>query len=92
MKRHYDDPIYKRWRKDVYTRDNFCCQWPGCTIQKKLNAHHIKKWADNPGLRFSIDNGITLCYQHHKIVTGSEEYYEAIFNKLIYDKKINGRR
>lgn len=92
MKRFYDDPIYKRWRKEVYTRDKFCCQWPGCLENKKLNAHHIKRWADNPGLRFSLDNGITLCYKHHKMITGLESDYEAVFNKLIYEKKINDRK
>ena len=65
MKRDFGDPTYKRWRKSVYSRDKFKCQWPGCESRKKLNAHHIMKWADNPGLRYNADNGITLCYLHH---------------------------
>jgi 5-methylcytosine-specific restriction endonuclease McrA len=83
--REYDSPEYKKWRKDIYTRDNHKCQWPGCNITKKLNAHHIKRWADNPGLRFNPLNGITLCKEHHKMVTGLESYYEAVFMKIVAD-------
>jgi predicted restriction endonuclease len=89
MTRNYNDPEYKKWRKLIYTRDNFKCQWPGCVNTKKINAHHIKRWSDNPNLRFHIDNGITLCYQHHKMVTGQESYYEAVFFSIINNKKNN---
>lgn len=85
MYRNYDDPEYKKWRKDIYQRDNYKCQWPGCNITKKLNAHHIKRWADNPALRFNKLNGITLCKEHHKMVTGLESYYEAVFMKIVAD-------
>jgi predicted restriction endonuclease len=84
--RNFDDPNYKRWRKEVYKRDNFQCQWPGCTIKHRLNAHHIRTWANYPGLRFEINNGITLCYQHHKMIKGLESMYESIFSKMILDK------
>ena len=68
MLRNFNDPEYKKWRSLVYKRDNFKCQWLGCSIKKKLNAHHIKTWAEYPGLRFYVDNGITLCYYHHKMI------------------------
>ena len=60
MFRNFKDPKYIQWRKDVYKRDGFKCQWPNCNQNRKLNAHHIKNWANFPGLRFVIDNGITL--------------------------------
>ncbi len=28
MKRNYEDPVYKEWRKKVYARDRFKCQMP----------------------------------------------------------------
>ncbi len=87
MIRNFDDPLYKKWRKDIYTRDNFKCQWPNCNTKKKLNAHHIKTWAGYPGLRYSIDNGITLCSAHHKLIKGIEHIYEAVFFKILLDKK-----
>jgi hypothetical protein len=85
--REYDSPEYKKWRKDIYKRDNHECQWPNCKSKKRLNAHHIKMWAHFPALRFDVNNGITLCYQHHKMIRGVEDYYEAVFRKIVADKK-----
>jgi 5-methylcytosine-specific restriction endonuclease McrA len=85
--RNFDDPAYKKWRKDVYIRDKFKCQWPNCTSKKKLNAHHIMPWAHNIGLRFDINNGITLCYNHHKLIRGQEDIYACNFLKILADKK-----
>lgn len=55
---------YKKWRTDVFKRDNFTCQKCG---QKGgyLNAHHIQQWANFPELRFELSNGITLCESCH---------------------------
>lgn len=86
MGRNFQDPNYKDWRKKVFARDNFSCQWPNCKIKSKLNAHHIQKWADNPGLRFLVANGITLCHTHHKMIHGNEESYASLFLKILYDK------
>ena len=80
--RNWDDPQYKKWRKAVYKRDGYCCQWPDCQCKKNLNAHHIKKWEDHPLLRFELWNGITLCYRHHKQIKGQEENYEALFLRM----------
>lgn len=90
MKRNYNDPLYKQWRIKVYSRDNWKCKWPGCAINKKLNAHHIKTWADFPGLRYEINNGITLCKYHHSLITGNESYYEAVLLKLAQNNNANG--
>lgn len=87
MQRNYYDPEYKAWRKKVYQRDNFTCQWPNCNIKKRLNAHHIKKWSECPSLRFVLDNGITLCSTHHKMIRGLEEQYEYAFYKILANKK-----
>lgn len=89
MKRNYNDPFYKQWRIKVYSRDNWKCRWPGCNISKKLNAHHIKTWADFPGLRYEINNGITLCKYHHSLITGNESYYEAVLLKLAQNNNAN---
>ena len=57
---------YKKWQQEVYQRDFYKCQC--CGSKAKINAHHIYAWKLYPELRFSIDNGITLCEQcHHKI-------------------------
>jgi 5-methylcytosine-specific restriction endonuclease McrA len=56
---------YKRWRFDVYLRDNFTCQMCGDKRGGNLQAHHIKPFADYPDLRFEVSNGITLCKKCH---------------------------
>lgn len=60
---HRDSAEYKKWRLQVYERDNFCCTQCGSKI--KLNAHHIKPWKSYPELRYALDNGITLCEKCH---------------------------
>ena len=89
--RFFNSLEYKQWRKGVYTRDNKTCQWPNCNSKKKINAHHIKTWANHPGLRYDVNNGITLCYEHHKMIMGIETYYEAVFLKIVADKKKDDR-
>ena len=85
--RNYQDPQYKEWRRLVYARDNNRCQWPHCTYTgKKINAHHIKKWSEYPGLRYHPSNGITLCQNHHKMIKDMESDYELFFLKLIANK------
>ena len=56
---------YKFWREAVFKRDNLTCVW--CRqIGRKLNADHIKPFADYPELRFAIDNGRALCIDCHR--------------------------
>jgi hypothetical protein len=58
-------PEHNEWRKIIFVRDNFICQ--DCGINKTyFEAHHIKSWKDFPGLRFDINNGMTLCLKCHK--------------------------
>ena len=65
-------PEYKEWRKAVFERDNYTCQHclqRGC----RLNAHHIMPFARYPELRFSVNNGISLCESCHKKVHRKEK-------------------
>lgn len=61
---------YRLWRKAVFERDNYTCVW--CKVKNgdgktiKFQADHIKPFALYPELRFSIDNGRTLCVPCHK--------------------------
>jgi len=47
------------WRKMVFIRDEFTCQF--CKVSGGyLVVHHINNFAEFPELRFEISNGITL--------------------------------
>lgn len=83
MSRNYNDSQYKEWRKKVRARDKNCCQWPHCANKKKLQVHHIHKWADFPGLRYNINNGVTLCKTHHDLIKNDEDSYAPFFLKLV---------
>lgn len=86
--RNWDDPRYKSWRKEVYSRDQHKCQMTGCKYRgKRINAHHIRKWADFPHLRFDINNGITLCHKCHKRITGLEKEYAPMLLHILNSKK-----
>lgn len=62
--------ISRLWREEVFFRDNWTCQ--KCRIRSGngkaiyLVAHHIQNFAEYPEIRFSVENGITLCKDCHK--------------------------
>jgi 5-methylcytosine-specific restriction endonuclease McrA len=92
MRRNYEDPVYKDWRKKVYKRDGFKCQMPQCNSNFRLQAHHIKKWSSAAALRYEVDNGITLCRECHEKVNGFESHYEYIFNTIVSQKNAKKRK
>lgn len=87
--RDWNSPQYKEWRQSVYKRDNYQCQYPGCHSRRSLTAHHIRKWSDVPTLRYNVDNGITLCWRHHRHIKSNEEYYVSIFMEIVRRNKKN---
>jgi hypothetical protein len=61
LKNYYKE---KKWREDVFERDNYTCQ--KCNnYGVELNSHHIKSWINYPELRYDINNGETLCIKCH---------------------------
>ena len=60
-----NSPEMYAWRQAVFGRDNFTCQF--CGVRGgNLNDDHIKPFATHEDLRFSIDNGRTLCVNCHR--------------------------
>jgi hypothetical protein len=56
-------PVVQAWRAAVLDRDGHTCTRCGAT--ENLHAHHVVRWADEPLLRVSLENGITLCESCH---------------------------
>ena len=52
-------------RRALRVRDGGC-RFPGCDRSRYTHAHHIKHWAD--GGETSLDNLVTLCSRHHRLV------------------------
>jgi len=57
---------YIIWRNSVYKRDNWTCRICGKHCKNgDIIAHHLKKFADFPELRFILENGLTICRNCH---------------------------
>lgn len=64
----YNSFEYRKWRKDVFERDNYTCKFCKSNGNNTyLTAHHIKSFSKYPNLRFELANGITLCEECHKL-------------------------
>lgn len=55
---------YKTWRAAVLERDAYTCVI--CGSKRKLEADHIKTFAEFPELRLELSNGRTLCRSCHQ--------------------------
>lgn len=56
---------YKLWRKKVFERDNYTCQECGKS-DCEIHADHIKPYSVYAELRYSVENGRTLCVTCHR--------------------------
>lgn len=60
---------YFIWRNEVWKRDYWTCRICGYK-GKNIIAHHIKLFSEFPELRFSVENGLTLCRECHLEIHG----------------------
>jgi HNH endonuclease len=52
-------------RRAARERDNCRCRFPGCE-SRRVDLHHIQHWVN--GGRTDLDNLVSLCPYHHKVV------------------------
>ena len=64
VKRIVRTPEFRKWKREVFKRDNFTCQM--CGAKTTLEAHHIKEKVNFPELEYDVDNGICLCHDCHR--------------------------
>lgn len=72
---------YTNWRRNIFERDSYKCVL--CSKNNKLEAHHIKRWVDYPDLRYSKDNGVTVCKYCHPKKPEEEKKMVDFFNKIV---------
>jgi len=74
---------YYHWRYLVFERDNWKCRINNCDCDGRIIAHHILGWKHFPELRYSINNGITLCHAHHPLKRAEEKRLIPFFQGLV---------
>jgi hypothetical protein len=72
---------YRVWRATIFKRDGFACVI--CGEDKNIEANHIHPWRDATDLRYSVDNGITLCRPHHQATFGKEYLFVESFSNAV---------
>jgi len=75
---------HELWRNILFLRAGHKCEYYGCNREATQPHHVITKGSCNH-LRYDPDNGIALCYPHHK---GSGE---AAHSDINFKDKILGR-
>ncbi len=81
---------YKKWRRDIFKRDDFNCQL--CPSRGgRMRAHHIKRFVDYPELRLDLRNGITICEDcdNSKVLHREKAWEVFLFSNLFKRGIIN---
>jgi len=81
-----EDALHKEWRILVYKRDGYKCRI--CSSGSRIEAHHILRWAEYPELRYQVNNGITLCHDHHPQGAVKEKRLRPYLMRLVSVSKV----
>lgn len=64
--------IRQEFRNAVFTRDGHKCLF--CDVTENLDAHHITDRSKMPNGGYVVENGATLCVEHHR---AAEVYHQS---------------
>ena len=73
--------VSRRLRRELGIRDDGCCQFPGCDLLGRLHAHHIVH-REHHGPH-QLDNLITLCAFHHRLVHEGGYRIEVLLGQVL---------
>ena len=73
--------VSRRLRRELGIRDDGCCQFPGCDLLGRLHAHHIVH-REHHGPN-QLDNLITLCAFHHRLVHEGGYRIEVLMGQVL---------
>lgn len=77
--RYKDSREYKKWRKNVFERDNYACQLCQKKSEGDIEAHHIIPLEIDKSKIVENNNGITLCISCHRKIRHDEIKYIGYF-------------
>lgn len=75
--------LHREWSNQVKKRDEWKCKIDNNDCCGRLESHHILSWKDNPELRYTLNNGITLCHFHHPRKKEEEIKLSPYFKELL---------
>lgn len=75
---------YTEWRKAVFERDGYKCKIANSDCVHEVHAHHILRFSEYPEIRYDLNNGITLCKNHHPLKRSHEQELAPLFKSLIW--------
>ena len=91
LKRKEAEEKYKKWRSDIYQRDNnicMCCNKDlSCVNPHNKQAHHILDKKNYKELMLDLNNGVLLCYYCHKMSPLSPHMSSLAFVEVLKVKK-----
>ncbi len=75
------------WSDKVKELWNERCAWAGCTDLFGLAPHHVFG-RGNHRIRLIIENGISLCWKHHRRLTRASKKGKERLSKLLIGDKL----
>jgi hypothetical protein len=76
-------------RRALAARDHGC-RFPGCTVRRFVDAHHIEHWAH--GGETSLTNLVQLCRHHHRLLHEGRYALEPGPDGRLIFRRPDGRR